>query len=81
MDAPQTTYKIENLNLRRSNLLDCILYMVWTHRKPLRPLQLLNAQMRGMAEIKDDCKRMVQVFSKKSAGLKSDEEQDAGFQD
>ena len=77
MDAPQTTYKIENLNSRRSNLLDCILYMVWTHRKPLRLLQLLNAQMRGMAEIKDDYKRMVQVCSKKSAGLKSDEERDA----
>ena len=77
MDAPQTTYKIENLNLRRSNLLDCILYMVWTHRKPLRLLQLLNAQMRGIAEIKDDYKRMVQVCSKKSACLKSDEERDA----
>ena len=77
MDAPQATYKIEHSNSRRSNPLDCILYMVWTHRKPIRLLQLVNAQMRGMAEIKDDCKRMVQVFSKKSAGLKSDEERDA----
>lgn len=51
--------------------------MIWTHKKPLRLLQLLNAQMREMAEIKDDCKRMVQAFIKKSASLKSDEERDA----
>ena len=77
MDAPQATYKIEHSISRKSNPLDCILYIVWTHRKQLRLLQLLNAQMRGIAEIKDDYKRMVQVCSKKSAGLKSDEERDA----
>ena len=77
MDAPHATYRIEHSNSRRSNPLNCIFYMIWTHRKPLRLLQLLNAQMREMAEIKDDCKRMVQAFIKKSAGLKSDEERDA----
>ena len=77
MDAPHATYRIEHSNSRRSTPLKCILYMIWTHRKPLRLLQLLNAQMREMAESKDDCKRMVQAFINKSAGLKSDEERDA----